>query len=151
MKPPEPSATKNQNRTSRAVATKAPTNQSNGLRRVAGAVQGLLAGFTTGWMPTASIRSSRTPSRTATVRRSGSGEVPTGMGDIQPPPPAEVDGVVEVVRLVRVAGEVREPRAVGARDAADLRRETVAFGTRQAGVVAPQPVDRQRHEHHVDA
>src|SRR5664279_2085266 len=151
MKPPDPSATKNQNSTSRAVAMNAPTNQRKGPRCDAGGVHGVLAGFTTGWMPTAWTRSSRSPSRTATVRRSGFGEVPTGTGDIQPPPPAEVDGVVEVVRLVRVDGEVREPRVVGARDAADLRRETVAFGTRQAGVVAPQPVDRQRHEHHVDA
>src|SRR5674476_387668 len=108
MKPPDPSATKNQNSTSSAVATNAPTNQRKGPRCDAGGVHGLLAGFTTGWMPTAWTRSSRSPSRTATVRRSGSGEVPTGTGDIQPPLPAEVDGVVEVVRLVRVAGEVRE-------------------------------------------
>src|SRR5450631_538182 len=115
MKPPDPSATKNQNRTSRAVATNAPTNQSSGLRRVAGAVQGLLAGFTTGWIPAAWILSNAAPSRTVTVLRSASGEVPTGSGDIQPPPPAEVDGVVEVVRLVRVHGQIREPRIVGAR------------------------------------
>src|SRR5665647_260004 len=137
MKPPDPSATKNQNSTSRAVAMNAPPNQRKGPRCDAGGVHGLLAGFTTGWMPTAWTRSRRSPRRSATVRRSGSGEVPTGTGDIQPPLPAEVDGVVEVVRRVRVDGEVREPRVVGARDAADLRRETVAFGTAQEVINLP--------------
>src|SRR5665811_1813554 len=141
MKPPDPSAMKNQNSTSRAVAMNAPTNQRKGPRCDAGGVHGLLAGFTTGLMPTAWTRSSRSPSRTATVRRSGSDEVPTGTGDIQPPPPAEVDGVVEVVRLVGVHGQVREPHVVRTRDAEDLGREAVSLGARQAGVVAPQPVD----------
>src|SRR5665647_3620907 len=151
MKPPLVSAPKNQKSTSAVVAAKAARNQNAGPRRTVGTTHGFRDGLTTGRIPAAWILSSAAPSRTATVRRSGSGEVPTGTCDIQPPPPAEVDGVVEVVRLVRVHGQIREPHAVRARDAADLRRETVALGARQPGVVAPQSVDRQRHEHHVDA